>query len=51
MKAWEVDIETAGDKQASSSAPAIGQVLASPNKKVLPVPSAPLAPVATAPKV
>jgi hypothetical protein len=46
VKAWEVDIETSGDKQASSSVPAVGQVLVSPNK-----PAPPAAPAASAPKV
>ncbi len=41
VKAWEVDIVTAGDKPLSN-APAIGQALASPNKPAVPViPSAP----------
>ena len=45
VKAWEADIETAGDK--SSNAPALGQVLASPNKVV--APAAPVPPVPSAP--
>jgi hypothetical protein len=49
VKAWEVDIETAGDKQASSSVPAVGQVLVSPNKPA--APAVPVAPAPSAPKV
>ena len=50
VKAWEVDIETAADK-SSSNAPALGQVLPSPNKPVIPVATPPVAtpPAAPAP--